>query len=65
MRHALALGTRDAPLFYHAGMIEAALGRREDARRYLEVALAINPHWHPSQPAEAKQLLERLARPEE
>jgi tetratricopeptide (TPR) repeat protein len=65
MRYALALGTRDAPLFYHAGMIEAALGRREDARRYLEVALAINPHWHPSQPAEAKQLLERLARPED
>ncbi len=27
MRLALALGTRDASLFYHAGMIEAALGR--------------------------------------
>lgn len=60
MRHALALGTRDASLFYHAGMIEAALGRRADARRHLETALAINPHWHPFQPAEATQVLGRL-----
>jgi tetratricopeptide (TPR) repeat protein len=61
MRHALALGTRDASLFFHAGMIEAALGRRADARRHLETALAINPRWHPFQPAEAKQVLARLA----
>jgi tetratricopeptide (TPR) repeat protein len=65
MRRALALGTRDASLFYHAGIIEAALGRRADARRYLETALAINPHWHPFQPAEARQVLARLAGPED
>jgi tetratricopeptide (TPR) repeat protein len=65
MRHALQLGTRDASLFYHAGMIEAALGRRGDARRYLETALAINPHWHPYQPVEARQVLGRLAGPED
>ena len=57
--HALALGTRDAMLFYHAGMIEAALGRRDAARRHLETALAINPHWHPLQPAKRR----RVARP--
>ena len=62
MRHALALGTIDASLFYHAGMIEAALGRPSDARRHLEAALAVNPHWHPSQPAEAKRVLDRLDR---
>jgi tetratricopeptide (TPR) repeat protein len=50
MRHALALGTRDASLFYHAGMIETALGRHQEARRYLETARQINPHWHPLQP---------------
>ena len=61
MRRALALGTRDASLFYHAGMIEAALGRRADARRYIETALAINPHWHPFQPAEAQQVLSHFA----
>jgi tetratricopeptide (TPR) repeat protein len=63
MRHALAVGTRDASLFYHAGMIEAALGRRADARRYLETALEINPQWHPFQPAEARRVLARLAGP--
>ena len=33
MARALALGTRDAMLFYHAGMIERALGDRDAARR--------------------------------
>jgi tetratricopeptide (TPR) repeat protein len=61
MRLALALGTRDASLFYHAGMIEVALGRRADARRYLETALEINPQWHPFQPDEARRVLGRLA----
>jgi tetratricopeptide (TPR) repeat protein len=54
MRHALALGTRDASLFYHAGMIEMALGRQLEARRHLETALVINPYWRPFQPAKAK-----------
>ncbi|MBA3316853.1 MAG: tetratricopeptide repeat protein [Gemmatimonadales bacterium] len=65
MRHALALGTRDASLFYHAGMIESALGRNAQARRYLETALEINPQWDPFQPAETKQVLARMAVGEE
>lgn len=58
MRHALALGTRDAMLFYHAGMIDRALGDRAAARRHLTLALAVNPYWHPTQPAEARAALE-------
>jgi tetratricopeptide (TPR) repeat protein len=65
MQQALALGTRDASLYYHAGIIEAALGRRAGSRRHLEAALATNPHWHPCQPAEAKRVLARLAEGEE
>jgi tetratricopeptide (TPR) repeat protein len=61
MAHALAMGTRDAMLFFHAGMIEAALGERDVARRYLETALAINPRWHPFQPAQAREALARLS----
>jgi tetratricopeptide (TPR) repeat protein len=61
MTRALAMGTRDAMLFFHAGMIEASLGRRSAARRHLETALAINPRWHPFQPAEARQTLARLS----
>jgi tetratricopeptide (TPR) repeat protein len=60
MRHALALGTRDAMLFYHAGVIELALGERDAARRDLTEALAVNPYWHPTQPDSARAALEAL-----
>jgi tetratricopeptide (TPR) repeat protein len=60
MQRALALGTRDPTLYYHAGIIEAALGHHADSRRHLRAALAINPQWHPFQPAEAKAMLARL-----
>lgn len=42
---ALRLGTKDALMLFHAGMIEAALGNREAARAYLEQALATNPNF--------------------
>jgi tetratricopeptide (TPR) repeat protein len=43
MEEALALGTEDAPLLYHAGMIEAAAGNDGDARDLLTRALDLNP----------------------
>jgi tetratricopeptide (TPR) repeat protein len=61
MMRALALGTKDAMLLYHAGMIEHALGAEAAARRDLTLALSINPIWHPSQPREARALLDSLA----
>ena len=60
MTHALALGTRDAVLFYHAGMIQRALGDNAAARRHLRAALEANPYWHPLQPAQARVLLDSL-----
>ncbi|MGE0260924.1 MAG: tetratricopeptide repeat protein, partial [Alphaproteobacteria bacterium] len=42
---AMKLGTRDAKLFYHAGAIFQALGRRELARQHLAEALSINPSF--------------------
>jgi tetratricopeptide (TPR) repeat protein len=62
MRRALALGTRDAMLYYHAGMIDRALGDSASARTELQAALAINPYWHPTQPATAHAVLDTLAR---
>ena len=59
---ALALGTRDAMLYYHAGLISRALGDDTMARSRLETALAINPRWHPFQPAEARAVLDSLTR---
>jgi tetratricopeptide (TPR) repeat protein len=63
MVRALAMGTRDPMLYFHAGAIDAALGRRKSARRHLQMALAINPRWHPFQPDEAKEILRRLREP--
>lgn len=42
---ALRLGTRDASLLYHAGMIAFGCGDAASARRYLSDALALNPHF--------------------
>lgn len=46
MQEALKLGTKDAKLFFHAGMIYHALGQRENARAYLGRALATNRYFH-------------------
>jgi tetratricopeptide (TPR) repeat protein len=45
MQHALAEHTEDAQLFYHAGMIERALGHADAARDYLGQAMAMNPRF--------------------
>ena len=58
---ALALGTRDALLFYHAGMIAAARGEREEAETLLILALDLNPNYDLIQAAEARQKLLALS----
>lgn len=42
-KRSLRLGTRDALLFFHRGMIERCLGR--DGSRWFARALALNPHF--------------------
>lgn len=58
MKEALRLGTRDAKLFYHAGMIAHAEGNRASARDYLQHALSLNPQFDPLQVLIAKRALE-------
>jgi tetratricopeptide (TPR) repeat protein len=60
MQSALKLGTKDAMLFYHAGMIERSLNNKAQAKIYLEQALAINPYFHPTQPDEIRSVLESM-----
>jgi tetratricopeptide (TPR) repeat protein len=46
MTEALKLGTQDARLFFHAGMIYHRLGDAIKAQEYLRRALTTNPHFH-------------------
>jgi len=43
---ALRLGTKDAKLFFHAGMIYSSLGEKTKAKEFLSRALALNPYFH-------------------
>jgi tetratricopeptide (TPR) repeat protein len=58
MQKALAQGTEDAMLFYHAGRIALARKEKTRARMYLERALALNPYFHWFAAQEARGLLE-------
>lgn len=42
----LRLGTKDAILFFHAGMIYYKLGDMDKARKYLSQAITTNPYFH-------------------
>ena len=57
---ARALGTQDATLLFHAGMIEHALGRRDSALADLRQALVINPSFDPFHPAVARAMVDSL-----
>ena len=50
IKDALRLGTIDARLFYHAGLIAQAAGDRASAHEYLQKALSINPKFDPCNP---------------
>ncbi len=58
IRDALSLGTQDARLFYHAGMIARARGDKSSARDYLQRAIKLNPQFDPLQAAVARKALE-------
>jgi tetratricopeptide (TPR) repeat protein len=57
---ALRLGTKDAKLFYHAGMIHYRLGDKAKTQKYLRSALATNPHFHILFADEAARTLKTL-----
>ncbi len=56
---ALALGTRDAKLFFHAGMIYRSLGAADRAEEFFRRALALNPYFHPVFAETAAMMLNR------
>lgn len=58
IKEALRLGTPDAKLFYHAGMIARAAGDEPAARDFLQRALTLNPQFDPLQALIAGKALE-------
>jgi tetratricopeptide (TPR) repeat protein len=58
---ALALGTPDANLWYHAGMVSAALSDRDRAVAELRRALSLSPVFDPMQSARARATLADLS----
>ncbi len=57
IKEALRLGTQDARILYHAGMIAAAAGERVRAREYLTQALTLSPGFDPLQASIARKAL--------
>ena len=57
---ALKLGTRDAKLFFHAGMIHHGLGERDKAREFLSRALKTNPNFHVRFAEQAHRILQQI-----
>jgi tetratricopeptide (TPR) repeat protein len=58
IKEALRLGTKDARLFYHAGMIAQAAGDKSSAHDYLKRALTLNAQFDPLQAPIARKALE-------
>ncbi|MBM4259304.1 MAG: tetratricopeptide repeat protein [Deltaproteobacteria bacterium] len=65
MVQALRLGTKDAVLFFHAGMIAYGAGEPEKATHYLQLALKTNPYFSLSDAAHARRILTKLERLDE
>lgn len=57
---AMRIKNKDARIFYHAGMIEKALGNKKEARQFLQTALQTNPAFDLLQAENAKAALAEL-----
>ena len=62
-RHATRLGTQDARLLFHRGVIEAAVGRDAAARSHLQQAIRLDDGTAPLRDRAARTLLEKVRTP--
>ncbi|MGI8495577.1 MAG: tetratricopeptide repeat protein [Pyrinomonadaceae bacterium] len=60
MKESLRLGTNDAKLFYHAGMIEKSLGNNKTAKDFFDKSLRINPLFDALQTEKLKAAFREL-----
>lgn len=61
IKEAMRLKTNDAKLYYHAGMIAAALGNKVEARKMIEAAIKLNPSFDLIQEENARNALKALS----
>jgi tetratricopeptide (TPR) repeat protein len=61
MTKAMRFGTPEPMFFYHAGLIDSALGRKDDAREMLHKALQLNPNFDARQASIAGKALKDLS----
>lgn len=61
IQEAMRLKTKDARIFYHAGMIEKSLGNKKEAAKFLKMAIALNPSFDILQSEKAKTALQELS----
>lgn len=59
-KEAMRLNTKDALLFFHAGMIRLKLGQTDEAAKALELAIQINPFFDIRHADEARDALRTL-----
>lgn len=59
---AMRIGTRDAQIYYHAGMIHLASGAPDEAVKFLKLALATDAAFDPLQSDIARRTLKTLSR---
>jgi tetratricopeptide (TPR) repeat protein len=62
MKEALKLGTNDALLYFHAGMIDEKLDMHEAARDYLHRAMNLNPQFNILHADAAQAALQKLSK---
>lgn len=60
IRRVLAIGTPEASIHYHAGLIARALGDLPEARKQLSHALSLNSRFHPLHAPHAAGVLNEL-----
>jgi hypothetical protein len=53
--------TKDARMFFHAGMIEKSLGNKKAAKDFLQKSLQTNPSFDLLQVEKAKAALQELS----
>lgn len=63
-QRAVSRGTQDSRLQFHAGLIALHTGHADEARRRLQIALSLNPHFHPLYADEARRALLSQGAPE-